>query len=141
MTRPKIDHIGIIVADLDEAVVRLTPVFGADITWKDLPDHDLRTATFRTENLAVELLQYVGEAAFAKGVMGDRMGINHVSAEVQDLDNSIAALAGRGFALQEGFPTEGAHGRVAFFKPDDVTGLLFEICQPGTAAEKTDDTA
>lgn len=140
MTRPRIDHIGIIVADLEQAVARLTPVFGADLVWKDLPEHGLRTATFQTENLAVELLQYEGDAAFAKGVMGNRLGINHISAEVADIDDSMAALSGQGFAVQDGFPTEGAHGRVAFFQPDDVTGLLFEICQPRLSGKKNHDS-
>jgi len=141
MTRPRIDHIGIIVADLDEAVARLSPAFGNDLIWKDLPQFELRTATFQTANLAVELLQYTGEAAFAKGVMGAGLGINHVSAEVSDLDASVEALAGEGFDVQDGFPTEGAHGRVAFFKPDDVTGLLFEICEPNAPHKPAEDAA
>ena len=137
MTRPRIDHIGLMVADLDAAVERLRPVFGDDISYKDLPQYELRTAVFQTANLAIELLQYAGEAAFARGVMGSRLGLNHVSAQVADAEASIAALKARGFAVQDGFPADGVHGRVAFFEPDDVTGLLFEICQPFAAGTKT----
>ena len=141
MSRPRIDHIGLMVADLEAAVERLRPVFGDDVSFKDLPQYELRTATFQTANLAVELLQYTGEAAFARAVMGNRLGLNHVSAEVADAEASIAALGERGFAVQEGFPADGAHGRVAFFEPDDVTGLLFEICQPYAAADAEADAA
>jgi methylmalonyl-CoA/ethylmalonyl-CoA epimerase len=130
MTKPTIDHIGIIVADLDAAVDRLRPVFGDAVTVKDLDDVGLRVAEFETANLTVELLQYTGPAEFAREVMGDRLGINHVSARVDDVDSTAAALADKGFALMDGFPRPGAHGRVAFFHPDDTTGLLFEICQP-----------
>ena len=137
MTRPRIDHIGLVVADLDAAVERLRPVFGDDVSYKDLPQYEIRTAVFQTANLAIELLQYTGEAAFARGVMGSRLGLNHVSAEVADAEASIAALKARGFAVQDGFPADGVHGRVAFFEPDDVTGLLFEICQPFAAGAKT----
>ena len=126
------------VADLDAAVERLRPVFGDDVSYKDLPQYEIRTAIFHTANLAIELLQYTGAAAFARGVMGSRLGLNHVSAEVADAEASIAALKERGFAVQEGFPADGAHGRVAFFEPDDVTGLLFEICEPFAAGPKTD---
>jgi len=139
MSRPRIDHIGIVVADLAASVDRLRPVFGDDVTFKDLPGPGLKTATFRTANLAVELLEYVGDAKFARGVMGSRLGINHVSAEVADVDESIAALKQQGFAVQDGFPTDGAHGRVAFFEPDDVTGLLFEICAPNDGGHGDDD--
>lgn len=138
MNRPRIDHIGLMVADLDAAVDRLRPVFGDDVSYKDLPQYEIRTAIFHTANLAIELLEYTGEAAFARGVMGSRLGLNHVSAEVADAEASIAALKERGFAVQEGFPADGAHGRVAFFEPDDVTGLLFEICEPFAAGPKTD---
>lgn len=141
MNRPRIDHIGLMVADLDAAVERLRPVFGDDVTRKDLPQHELRTAVFHTANLAVELLQYTGEAAFARGVMGDRLGLNHVSAQVADAEASIAALEARGFAVKDGFPADGAHGRVAFFEPDDVTGLLFEICEPFAAPGRKSDAA
>ncbi len=139
MNRPRIDHIGLMVADLDAAVARLRPVFGDDVSYKDLPQYELRTAIFQTANLAVELLQYTGEAAFARGVMGSRLGLNHVSAEVADAEASIAALEERGYAVKDGFPTEGAHGTVAFFEPDNVTGLLFEICQPFAATDNTSD--
>ena len=137
MNRPRIDHIGLMVADLDVAVERLHPVFGDDVSYKDLPQYEIRTAVFHTANLAIELLQYTGEAAFARGVMGSRLGLNHVSAQVADAEASIAALKARGFAVQDGFPADGVHGRVAFFEPDDVTGLLFEICQPFAAGTKT----
>lgn len=130
MTKPAIDHIGIIVADLDAAVERLRPVFGDDVTLKELADVGLRVAEFRTANVTVELLQYTGPAEFAREVMGDRLGLNHVSARVSDVDASVAALTENGFALMDGFPRPGAHGRVAFFHPDDATGLLFEVCQP-----------
>ena len=129
-TRPTIDHIGIIVADLDAAVERLRPVFGNDVTVKELVDKGLRVAEFQTANLTVELLQYTGPAEFARQIMGKRLGINHVSAQVADVDISLAELTEAGFRNMDGFPTQGAHGRVAFFHPDDTTGLLFEICQP-----------
>jgi len=129
LTRPKIEHIGIIVADLARSVERLRPVFGDDLSWKAMPEHGLRTASFRTANLTIELLQYEGEASFAKGVMGTQLGINHVSAQVDDINATTAELADQGFTVQSGFPTDGAHGKVAFFEPDAVTGLLFEICE------------
>ena len=130
MTKPAIDHIGIIVADLDAAVERLRPVFGDDVTVKTLDDVGLRVAEFRTANVTVELLQYSGPAEFAREVMGDRLGLNHISARVDDVDDTVTTLTGKGFAMMDGFPRAGAHGRVAFFHPDETTGLLFEVCEP-----------
>lgn len=131
MTQTRIDHIGILVADLDAAVARVRPLFGDPKMTKEMPEHGLRVAEFDTANVTVELLQYTGENdAFAKRVMGERLGLNHISAAVDDLDRSAADLAEAGFEMMDGFPTQGAHGRVAFYRPEETTGLLFEICQP-----------
>jgi methylmalonyl-CoA/ethylmalonyl-CoA epimerase len=136
MSATHIDHIGIIVADLDAAVSRLKPLFGERIRIKDLADVGLRVAEFQAANVTVELLQYAGkDDAFARQVMGERLGLNHISARVENVDEALAALRASGLRPQAGFPRQGAHGRVAFFEPDPVTGLLFEICQPDTHAK------
>lgn len=135
MTAPTIDHIGILVADLDSALERLKPLFGAPAQVKEIADAGLRVAEFHASNVTIELLQYTGEARFARRVMGERLGLNHVSARVDDLEHSLAALRAAGFKPMEGFPRQGAHGRVAFFEPDAVSGLLFEICQPESKTE------
>lgn len=125
----KIDHIGIIVTDLEAAVARLGVLFG-EAQIKELPDVGLRVAEFRAANVIVELLQYTQNCEFARRVMGSRPGLNHLSIRVDDAERSIGELRGAGFVPMAGFPREGAHGRVAFFEPDAVTGLLFEVCEP-----------
>jgi methylmalonyl-CoA epimerase len=130
VTAPHIDHIGIIVADLEQAAARLRPLFGEHAAIRELPEAGLRVAEFHAANVTIELLQYSGDAAFARRVMGERLGLNHISARVDDVDRSIAELTAAGFTPMQGFPRQGAHGRVAFFEPDPLTGLLFEVCQP-----------
>lgn len=125
----KIDHIGIIVEDLDRAVAKLGVLFGA-AEIKDLPDVGLRVAEFHAANVTIELLQYTQNSDFARRVMGSRTGLNHLSIRVKDVERSIEKLRAAGFVPMEGFPRQGAHGRVAFFEPDAVTGFLFEICKP-----------
>ena len=131
MTAPHIDHIGIIVADLERAIAQLGPLFGGTPVVKELAEAGLRVAEFQAANLTIELLQYTGtNDSFARRVMGERLGLNHVSARVADVERSLAELRAAGLRPMEGFPRQGAHGRVAFFEADPVTGLLFEICQP-----------
>lgn len=127
MTR--IDHIGIIVADLESAVAKLGVLFGPAAI-KELPEVGLRVAEFRAANVTIELLQYTQGSEFARRVMGERTGLNHLSIRVEDAERSIGELRGAGFVPMEGFPRRGAHGRVAFFQPDAASGLLFEVCQP-----------
>lgn len=130
MTPPHIDHIGIIVADLEQAAEQMRPLFGEIALIRELPEVGLRVAEFHAANVVIELLQYSGEAAFARRVMGERLGLNHISARVDDVDRSISELGAAGLVPMQGFPRQGAHGRVAFFEPDPLTGLLFEVCEP-----------
>lgn len=135
MSRTHIDHIGIIVADLDQAIARLGPLFGGAPEIKELADVGLRVAEFHAANVTVELLQYTGKNdAFARRVMGERLGLNHVSARVEDVERSLEELRAAGLKPMAGFPRQGAHGRVVFFEPDAASGLLFEICQPDVGA-------
>lgn len=135
MSAPHIDHVGILVADLEAALERLKPLFGAPAQVKELADAGLRVAEFHAANVTIELLQYAGDAQFARRVMGERLGLNHISARVDDVERALAVLVGAGLKPMEGFPRQGAHGRVAFFEPDAVSGLLFEICQPESKTE------
>ncbi len=131
MNAPHIDHIGILVADLDAALVKLKPLFGDPVRVKLLAEEGLRIAELEAANVTLELLQYTGgNDALARRVMGEQLGLNHISARVADVERSAAELRAAGLSPMQGFPRQGAHGRVAFFEPDDVTGLLFEICQP-----------
>ena len=131
MSQAHIDHIGIVVADIEAAVERFRPLLGEADPIRDLTDYGLRVAMIETANVTIELLQYTGEGDdFARGVMGERLGLNHISARVDDVANSVADLSAEGFQMMEGFPRPGAHGEVAFFERDETTGLLFEVCAP-----------
>jgi len=137
MTPPRIDHIGIVVADLEAALASLAPLFGAPVLRRDLGDAGLRVAELKAANVTVELLEYVpGEAsAFARGVMGTAPGLNHLSVHVDDLDAGLAAMSAAGFATMAGFPRQGAHGRIAFLAPDAASALRVELCQPQPQAQ------
>ena len=121
----RIDHIGVIVADLNLSIEKFRALFG-EPKLKQLPDVGLRIAEFHAENIIIELLQYEGDAKFARETMGERVGLNHISIGVDDLEGAMKALP---FRPKPGFPREGAHGKIAFFEPDATTGLLFELCQ------------
>ncbi len=136
MTPPRIDHIGIVVDDLDAAVsalARLLP--GAPLRRRSLPDAGLEVAEFEASNLIVELLRYTDAGdGFGRAVMGAATGVNHLSLAVADLDAALAALRAQGVQPLPGFPRAGAHGRIAFLPREPSTGLRFELCQPDDAA-------
>lgn len=137
MKVPRIDHIGIIVSDLDLAVTKFSLLLeGLAPERRDLPEVGLRIAEFETENLRIELIAYDRGSEFARRVMGSEPGINHISLQVEDINGTIDKLAAAGLRMQDGFPRRGAHGEVAFFERDAATHLLLEICAPESQTSK-----
>lgn len=132
MKPPRIDHIGIVVEDLEAAVAAIARMLpGAPVTRRALPDAGLEVAEFAAANVVVELLHYTdGGDGFGRAVMGSASGVNHLSLAVVDLDGALAALRAQGVEPPAGFPRRGAHGRIAFLPRDAATGLLFELCEP-----------
>lgn len=138
MKAPRIDHIGIVVDDLDAAVDALARMLpGAPVVRRSLPDVGLEVAEFAAANVIVELLAYTDRGdGFGREVMGSATGVNHLSLTVADLDAALEALRADGVEPAEGFPRRGAHGRIAFLPRESHTGLLFELCQPDEGDEK-----
>lgn len=132
MNKPVVDHIGIIVADLDAGIEMFKRLFASDpASVREMPEVGLRIAVFEAANVAIELLQYTGaNDEFAKRTMGTAPGVNHISFGVEKLADAISELEATGAKTMQGFPRQGAHGQVAFFEPASTGGVLFEVCEP-----------
>ncbi|OJX03282.1 MAG: hypothetical protein BGO72_00645 [Burkholderiales bacterium 70-64] len=141
MKPPRIDHIGIVVDELEPAITAMARMLpGAPLHRRSLPEAGLEVAEFHAENLIVELLRYTdGGDGFGREVMGSAAGVNHLSLSVTDLDAALAQLRAGGLEPLAGFPRRGAHGRIAFLPRDAVTGLRFELCQPDGEAHEGEE--
>ena len=131
MSLPQVDHVGIIVDDLDRSVAWFHRVFGLRPSKiQEMAGVGLKVARLEAENIHIELIQYSGpEESFGKKVMGKKTGLNHISFRVNDLETSLEALEGQGIRAMEGFPRLGSQGPVAFFRPETTEGILLEICE------------
>jgi methylmalonyl-CoA epimerase len=126
-----IDHIGIIVDDLDQSVSLFERLFGVQPdSLREMPEVGLRIAHIKAKNVDIELIQYLSqEEGVAREAMGSRPGMNHISLRVDDVETWSRDLQDQGARLVNGFPRQGSHGRVAFFEPESTQGILFEICE------------
>jgi len=128
-----IDHIGIVVDDLDKAVSRYSALLAtAPELRREMTEVGLRVAMFRAANIRIELLQYTGQGSSARTVMGDEPGLNHIAVAADDLAAETARISEEGLVVQPGFPRRGAHGLVTFFERDSMTGVLLELCEVST---------
>ncbi len=132
MARPMVDHIGIIVEDLERSLALFERLFDLRPTAiQEMEGVGLRIAQLEAENIAIELIQYMGgEETFGRKVMGPRPGLNHFSVKVADVDGFVNRFQDSGVKVMEGFPRKGSHGRVAFFEPETTEKILMEVCGP-----------
>ena len=130
----RLNHIAIVVPDLDAASATYRDTLGADVSAPlPLPDHGVTTVFVELENTKIELLHPLGEgspvAAFLE--RNPSGGMHHVCYEVSDILAARDRLVADGArVLGDGEPKTGAHGKpVLFLHPKDFCGTLIELEQ------------
>jgi len=125
-----IHHLGIAVADLDEAVSTYERLFGAEVEHRaTVAEQGIEAASLRVGTGRVELLASLGEDSPVGRFLAKRgPGMHHVAYEVDDVRAELAQLAGLGAELVDDEPRRGLFGlEVAFVHPDAVHGVLSEL--------------
>jgi methylmalonyl-CoA epimerase len=129
-----IHHLGIAVADLDEAVSTYERLFGAEVEQRATVDEQgVEAASLRVGTGRVELLASLGADTPVGRFLAKRgPGMHHVAYEVEDVRAELAELRGRGAELVDAEPRQGLFGlEVAFLHPDAVHGVLSELVARG----------
>lgn len=129
----RIDHIGIAVENLDQAIRVYQALTGHPPEHlEDLPAEKVKTAFFSVGESNLELLEATDpESPIAKFIAKNgRGGIHHVCVAVEDIAAKMAALKDQGIPLIDEIPRKGAHGKlVAFIHPKGTGGVLIELAQ------------
>ncbi len=130
-----LDHIGIVVADLDASVRSYCSLLGLDpaaVEFHDVPTEGVRVAMLRG-NTIVELLQPTNpEGGLAKFLEKRGPGLHHLCyAAPQPLEDKLAELKAAGLSVLDEAPRVGADGRVFFVHPKSVGGVLTEFVERG----------
>ena len=128
----RVDHLGVIVGDLDGAVRSFTEHLGLELDHTERYGDELDIAFLPCGETLVELITpLTGEGSNADYLKQHGPGIQHVAFEVDDLDAALAELSGRGVKPLGGAPMPGAGGmRIAFLDPQAFGGILVELCEP-----------
>jgi methylmalonyl-CoA/ethylmalonyl-CoA epimerase len=129
-----LDHIGIAVANLDEALRFYRDALGLEIdTPEDVPSQHVRAHFIPAGESALELLEATdAESPIARYVARRGPGLHHITLRVDDIVAALARLKDRGVRLIDETPRPGAHGSlVAFIHPSSAHGVLVELKQGG----------
>ena len=130
----RVNHLGIIVGDLDEAVQSFTDHLGLRLDHVEQYGDELDIAFLPCGETLVELIKpRTEEGSNAEYLREHGPGIQHVAFEVDDIDAALEELGKRGVEPLGNAPLPGAGGtRIAFLDPQAFGGILVELCEPIT---------
>jgi methylmalonyl-CoA/ethylmalonyl-CoA epimerase len=129
-----IHHVGVAVADLDEAVQTYERLFGGTLEHRArVEDQGVEAASMRLGQSRVELLAALGDDTPVGKFLAKRgPGMHHVAYEVDDVRSALAGLRQQGAELIDAEPREGLFGlEVAFVHPESIHGVLSEVVSRG----------
>ena len=129
-----IHHVGVAVADLDEAVRTYERLFGGRLEHRArVENQGVEAASMRVGESRVELLAALGDDTPVGKFIAERgPGVHHVAYEVDDVASALVELAEHGAELIDLTPREGLFGlQVAFVHPASVHGVLSEVVSSG----------
>ncbi len=126
-----VDHIGIAVRSLDEAVPVYENALGLRCERREeVPAQKVRTAFFDVGGVHLELLEPTSpDSPIARHLAERGEGLHHIALCSDDIIGQLAQAAGAGVRLINDKPFEGAGGKlVAFLHPKSTHGVLTELC-------------
>ena len=127
----RIDHVGIVVQDLDAAIQTYCQGFGFRLLERlAIPEQLVEAAFLDAGNSTVELIAPTDSTSGTARFLQNRgEGTHHICFEVDDIVAALAALRGQGLRLIDERPRQGAHGLVAFVHPKAAHGTMIELLQ------------
>jgi len=129
----KINHIGIAVNSIDEAVKLYTDTLGLKVQDVEVvADQKVKTAIIPVGESKIELIESTDpEGTIAKYIEKRGEGLHHLALEVGNIEDALETLAKQGLALIDEKPRKGVENtRIAFLHPKG-TKVLIELVEPG----------
>jgi len=129
----RVDHIGIVVRDIDETAALYEKAFGLKPErvetilaeqWKG------KIAVFElSEGAEIELIQPIDVPELAQFLEERGQGLHHIALVLDDIDETLKSLAAKGVKLRDKEARRGLAGMIAFVDAEATGGVLIELVQ------------
>ncbi|UCC63247.1 MAG: methylmalonyl-CoA epimerase [Anaerolineae bacterium] len=130
----KIDHIGIVVQDIEAALKVYRDALGLELAKvESVPEQAVRIVCLPAGESEIELVQpTTDDSGIARYLARRGEGVHHICLEVDDIEASLAHMAAQGIELIDETPRIGSAGqRYAFVHPKSTQGVLIELYERG----------
>jgi methylmalonyl-CoA/ethylmalonyl-CoA epimerase len=128
----RINHIGIAVSSIDQALKLYTEVLGLSLKEIEVVEEQhVRTAILPVGESKIELLESTDpEGPLARHIEKFGEGMHHLALEVADIEEALSKVAQSGLPLIDEKPRQGvAETRIAFLHPKGTGRVLLELVQ------------
>ena len=125
----KIDHVAVVVADIDEALKFWRDAMGIELSHiEDVPSQKSQVAFLPVGDSEVELVKpTTGDSGAAKFLQERGGGMHHLCFEVDDVAAKLAELKSKGIRLINEEPIILPGRKMAFIHPKSTGGVLIEL--------------
>lgn len=128
----KVDHIGIAVSNLDEAIKVYTEVLGLELAGTEVVEaQKVRVAFLPVGDTEIELLESTSpDGPIAKFIEKNGEGIQHLAFKVDNIEEAIQSMKDKGMKMIDESPRYGAGGaKIAFMHPKSTGRVLVELSE------------
>ena len=128
----KINHVGIAVSSIEDAIALYTDVLGLTVDAEEtVEEQKTKTAIISVGESKIELLEATDpESPIAKHVERRGEGLHHLAFEVDDINAALKLLKEKGIRLIDEEPRKGVeNSTIAFLHPKATGSVLLELVQ------------
>ena len=127
-----IEHIGIAVENLEDAITYYEDVLGLKCYGiEEVADQKVRTAFFKVGDAKIELLESTSpDGPIGKFIEKKGPGMHHMAFAVKNIEESLTDAEEKGVRLIDKTPRKGAEGLdIGFLHPKSTLSVLTELCE------------
>jgi methylmalonyl-CoA epimerase len=126
----KIDHVAVIVKDLDAAVKNYADMFGFKLEEvREGPGGEFKSAIVANGDMRMEFFQPLKPGSFQKFLDERGGGLHHVSFLTDDIEQEMKDLKAQGKKLVNEEPMVLPNTKIAFVHQDAAENVLIELVQ------------
>lgn len=126
----KIDHIAIVVNDVEDSAKAYQEALGIDeVEFETVESEGVKVAIIHLENGRIELMEPTNDSSPVKNFLDKKgQGLHHMALETSDIEREVSRMEGCGVQFLGKIRPGSAGTKVTFIHPKSLHGVLTELC-------------